>query len=178
MTPPGGRERVDADVAVGDEADLGVGGARGLEHALDLRRVNERIGDGHRRKARLDEHDRLVGLRGRQPDGAVIHLQPRDLEALVRLDVRAQGEAMTLGERLHAAEIGEQTAVVEREARRLDRTASLGLGRGHGIDARHRHSSLPSVRRAGASRPPGPPRLRAAERRRTPIPTRRNLFRD
>jgi len=69
--------------------------------------------------ARIGQHLSLAQLGAGDTDGAGIHLQPRNLGALVALEVRAQS-AMAAGEKCrHASYIGAQSVRIQQQGRRI-----------------------------------------------------------
>ena len=83
----------------------------------------------------VGEHLGLADRRHRQPDRAGRQLSPPELEALVRLCVRAQGHATVAHEGRHPGDVGVHPVEVHHDRGRLDPGRGVGVesGLGHGF---------------------------------------------
>ena len=101
------------------DADLGLAGQR--RQPLELGGAGDLVGDEHVANAAGDHHLGLRHLLAAHPDGAERHLPRGNVGRLVRLGMRPQANAGTLGEVRHALEIALERVEIDQQRRRVDR---------------------------------------------------------
>ncbi len=144
----GGREVRDHARVVHEDAD----GRRLRERreARDLRRRHDLVGDEHVGDAGRDERRGFVHLLATDADGAPRDLCLRDVDALVRLRVRAQREARAVHRVGHEVEVVLERVEVDDQGRCVDSGERIADAGG---DALHQQAQQPFHTRSPSRRP-------------------------